>query len=36
LGYWCLNPDIVTEWDHAVRWLVGYLDQAWDDVSLDT
>lgn len=31
-----LDPDIVMEWDHAVRWLVGYMDQDWDDVTLDT
>jgi hypothetical protein len=31
-----LNADIVLEWDHAVRWLVGTMGQAWDDISLDT
>jgi hypothetical protein len=30
-----LNPDIVM-WDWAARWLVGYGDQEWDDISLDT
>ena len=31
-----LNPDIVMEWDHAARWLVGYSGQKWDDITLDT
>lgn len=31
-----LSSDIVMEWDWAVRWLVGSLDQDWDDISLDT
>ncbi len=31
-----LNPDLVMEWDHAARWLVGYGGQKWDDITLDT
>jgi hypothetical protein len=28
--------EIVTERHHALNWLVGYQNQAWDDVSTDT
>lgn len=31
-----LNPDVLMEWDHAARWLVGYSGQKWDDITLDT
>jgi hypothetical protein len=31
-----LNADIVMERHHALNWLIGYMDQAWDDVSTDT
>ncbi|MFD2720609.1 DUF4272 domain-containing protein [Hymenobacter monticola] len=31
-----LNPEVVVERHHALNWLIGYLDQAWDDVSTDT
>lgn len=31
-----LDPDIVMERDHAIRWLVGYAGQPWDEVSCDT
>jgi hypothetical protein len=31
-----LNPDVTDERHHALNWLIGYLEQAWDDVSTDT
>jgi hypothetical protein len=31
-----LNPDVTVERHHALNWLIGYLEQAWDDVSTDT
>lgn len=31
-----LNPGVVYERHHALNWLIGYADQAWDDVSTDT
>jgi len=31
-----LNSDVVVERHKALNWLIGYLDQAWDDVSTDT
>jgi len=31
-----LNPDVTLERHHALNWLIGYLEQAWDDVTTDT
>ena len=31
-----LDPDVTVERHHALNWLIGYLEQAWDDVSTDT
>jgi hypothetical protein len=31
-----LDADVIMERHHALNWLIGYLDQAWDDVTLDT
>ena len=31
-----LNPDVALERHVALNWLVGYMDQEWDDVSTDT
>ena len=31
-----LSPDVTDESHHALNWLIGYLEQAWDDVSADT
>jgi hypothetical protein len=31
-----LYADIVTERHRALNWLIRYMDQAWDDVSMDT
>ena len=31
-----LNPDVTEERHYALNWLIGYLEQAWDDVSTDT
>jgi hypothetical protein len=31
-----LDADVVYERHYALNWLVGYLDQEWDDVSTDT
>lgn len=31
-----LNPDVTDERHHALNWLIGYGEQAWDDVSTDT
>lgn len=31
-----LNPDVTVERHHALNWLIGYLEQAWDDISTDT
>lgn len=31
-----LNADVIMERHHALNWLVGYMDQAWDEVTLDT
>ena len=31
-----LDPGVTLERHHALNWLIGYLDQAWDDVSTDT
>lgn len=31
-----LNPDVVMERHQALNWLIGYMDQAWDDVTTDT
>jgi hypothetical protein len=31
-----LHPGVVMERHHALNWLVGYGDQAWDDVTTDT
>ena len=31
-----LDCGVVIERHHALNWLIGYLGQAWDDVSTDT
>jgi hypothetical protein len=31
-----IEPDVVYERHYALNWLVGYMDQNWDDVSTDT
>ncbi|GHD12878.1 DUF4272 domain-containing protein [Tianweitania populi] len=31
-----LDGSVVQERHHALNWLIGYQDQAWDDVSTDT
>lgn len=31
-----LNPGVAMERHHALNWLIGYMDQDWDDISLDT
>lgn len=31
-----LDPDVALERHVALTWLVGYMDQAWDDISTDT
>jgi Domain of unknown function (DUF4272) len=31
-----LHPGVTDERHHALNWLIGYLEQAWDDVSTDT
>jgi hypothetical protein len=31
-----LNPDVTDERHHALNWLIGCGQQAWDDVSTDT
>lgn len=31
-----LDPSVTEERHYALNWLIGYLEQAWDDVSTDT
>jgi hypothetical protein len=31
-----LEPGVVQERHHALNWLIGYMDQDWDEVSTDT
>jgi hypothetical protein len=31
-----LDPGVVLERHYALNWLIGYMDQAWDDISTDT
>ncbi len=31
-----INPSIVMERHYALNWLIGYMNQAWDDISTDT
>ena len=31
-----LNPGVVYERHYALNWLIGYLDQEWDDITTDT
>ena len=31
-----LNDDVAMERHHALNWLIGSMDQDWDDISLDT
>ncbi|MCP4373825.1 MAG: DUF4272 domain-containing protein [Deltaproteobacteria bacterium] len=31
-----LNPGVVQERHYALNWLIGYMGQAWDDISTDT
>jgi hypothetical protein len=31
-----LNPGVTLERHHALNWLIGYMDQEWDEISTDT
>jgi hypothetical protein len=31
-----VDPGVVQERHYALNWLIGYMDQDWDDVSTDT
>lgn len=31
-----LQPGVTLERHHALNWLIGYMDQEWDDISTDT
>jgi hypothetical protein len=31
-----LNPDVTEERHYALNWLIGYMEQAWDDVTTGT
>jgi hypothetical protein len=31
-----LDKGVVKEWHYALNWLIGYMDQEWDDISTDT
>lgn len=31
-----LDPGVAMERHHALNWLIGYMDQDWDEISLDT
>jgi hypothetical protein len=31
-----LEPDVTMERHYALNWLIGYMGQAWDDISTDT
>ncbi|WP_371184333.1 DUF4272 domain-containing protein [Xanthomonas sacchari] len=31
-----LEPGVTIERHHALNWLIGYMDQEWDDISTDT
>ena len=31
-----LDAGVVVERHYALNWLIGYLDQAWDDITTDT
>ena len=31
-----LDPGVVYQRHYALNWLIGYMDQAWDDISTDT
>jgi len=31
-----LDKGVVLERHHALNWLIGYMDQEWDDISTDT
>jgi hypothetical protein len=31
-----LEPGVVQERHYTLNWLIGYMDQAWDDISTDT
>ena len=31
-----INAEIIMERHHALNWLIGYMDEEWDDVSTDT
>jgi len=31
-----VDPSIILERHYTLNWLIGYLDQAWDDISTDT
>jgi len=31
-----LESGVVQEWHYVLNWLIGYMDQQWDDISTDT
>ena len=31
-----LEPDVIMERHYALNWLIGYMDQDWDEISTDT
>jgi hypothetical protein len=31
-----LEHEVVLEWHYALNWLIGYMNQSWDDVATDT
>ena len=31
-----LDPGVTLERHHALNWLIGYMDQVWDDITTDT
>lgn len=31
-----LDPDVVIERHHTLNWLIGYMNQQWDEISTDT
>lgn len=31
-----IEPGVTLERHHALNWLIGYMDQEWDDISTDT
>ncbi|MDR2636809.1 MAG: DUF4272 domain-containing protein [Zoogloeaceae bacterium] len=31
-----MEPGVTMERHYALNWLIGYMDQEWDDISTDT